>query len=95
MLKDQVTVKFKAGNGGGGAVKFAGGTNKYPTGGDGGKGGDVYLEGTTDLYDLGFINLKIRVSAFQVFCSLIFCTAMGACLAQMGMPSSTMWAWPR
>lgn len=50
MLIDEVTVKFTAGSGGRGAVEF----NKTkmtlgPTGGSGGKGGSIYLEGTTNI----------------------------------------------
>lgn len=50
MLVDKVRVDFGAGAGGSGAVSFA--INKKPSGGDGGKGGDVYLLGENNLYDL-------------------------------------------
>lgn len=55
MIKDEVRIVLKAGNGGNGASKF-GRNGKYPQGGDGGKGGDVYIEGMTNIYDLNFIN---------------------------------------
>ncbi len=55
MIKDDVRASFIAGRGGNGAVKFAGAT-RVPTGGDGGEGGDLYLEGTNDLFDLRFID---------------------------------------
>lgn len=48
MLIDEVTITIKAGDGGRGKIHFAplmGG----PDGGNGGKGGDVYIVGTTDL----------------------------------------------
>ena len=50
MLVDEVTMKLYAGNGGRGAVAF----NKVklmqgPTGGDGGRGASIYLEGVTDI----------------------------------------------
>lgn len=50
MLIDDITIKVKAGDGGDGAVAF----NKNmmslgPVGGDGGKGGDIYCEGVSDL----------------------------------------------
>ncbi len=50
MFVDEVTIEFVAGDGGRGAVAF----NKVrlsqgPTGGDGGAGGSVYLEGVADL----------------------------------------------
>jgi GTP-binding protein len=50
MLIDDIKIKVKAGHGGRGAVAF----NKVmmslgPTGGNGGKGGSVYLEGVSDI----------------------------------------------
>jgi GTP-binding protein len=53
MIIDDVTIKVKAGHGGKGAVAFN--TTKLslgPTGADGGLGGSVYLEGTSDLGSL-------------------------------------------
>lgn len=50
MLTDRIRVDFRSGRGGNGAVKFWG--NGKPCGGNGGKGGDVYLEGSKNLYDL-------------------------------------------
>ena len=50
MLIDNITIKVKAGSGGDGAVAFN--TNMRslgPVGGDGGRGGDVYCEGVSDL----------------------------------------------
>ncbi len=50
MLIDDVTIRVKAGDGGDGAVAFN--TNMKslgPVGGDGGRGGDVYCEGVSDL----------------------------------------------
>lgn len=50
MLVDDVTIKIQAGKGGKGAVAFSGiKMNLGPTGGSGGKGGDVYLEAVSDL----------------------------------------------
>jgi GTP-binding protein len=54
MFKDLAKIKVRAGKGGDGHVSFNG-AKRYPNGGDGGKGGDVYLEGTINLYDLSFI----------------------------------------
>jgi GTPase len=62
MLKDEVTIIIAAGKGGDGTVKFSG-TKKYPTGGNGGKGGDVYLEATTDYQDLGKYSWEEKVKA--------------------------------
>lgn len=50
MFIDKVRVDFKAGNGGNGAVTF--GRDKKPSGGNGGRGGDVYLLGENQLLDL-------------------------------------------
>lgn len=52
MITDEVTLKISAGKGGNGKVSFR--RAKYiprggPDGGNGGKGGDVYIEGVTDL----------------------------------------------
>ena len=50
MLIDDVTIKVRAGNGGKGAVAFSKiKMSLGPTGGSGGKGGDVYLEAVSDL----------------------------------------------
>ena len=60
MLIDNVTIRVKAGDGGRGAVAFN--RNKMaqgPVGGNGGKGGDVYFEGVSDLSALSqFRNKK-------------------------------------
>ena len=50
MLVDEITLRLRAGNGGKGAVAF----NKVrlmqgPTGGDGGRGGSVYIEAVSDI----------------------------------------------
>ncbi len=58
MIRDEVRVKFVAGKGGDGGSKFSKGPKKYPTGGVGGEGGDLYVEGTTDLSDLRHINAE-------------------------------------
>ena len=50
MLIDDVKIKVKAGDGGRGAVKFS--KTKMtlgPTGGDGGSGGNIYLEGVSNI----------------------------------------------
>lgn len=50
MLVDDITLRLEAGHGGNGAVAF----NKVrlmqgPTGGDGGRGGNIYFEGVSDI----------------------------------------------
>lgn len=50
MLIDDVTIKVKAGKGGNGMVAFAKTLmTQGPTGGDGGKGGDIIIRGVNDL----------------------------------------------
>ena len=50
MLIDEVKIKVKAGDGGDGVVRFSKLVkSRGPTGGDGGKGGDVILKGVSDL----------------------------------------------
>ncbi len=49
MLIDEVEIILKAGHGGPGRVSFNPGKKKGPNGGNGGKGGDVYLTVTSDL----------------------------------------------
>ncbi|PIR46841.1 MAG: GTPase ObgE [Candidatus Vogelbacteria bacterium CG10_big_fil_rev_8_21_14_0_10_45_14] len=64
MLVDDVIIKVKAGDGGSGAVGF----NKVPlmlgpTGGDGGKGGDVIFEGISDIGALSQFRYKKSIKA--------------------------------
>ncbi|OIO52449.1 MAG: hypothetical protein AUJ11_00575 [Parcubacteria group bacterium CG1_02_44_65] len=64
MLIDDVKIKVKAGRGGRGAVAFN--NTKMglgPTGADGGKGGDVYLEGVSDLSALIQFRYKKELAA--------------------------------
>lgn len=64
MLIDDIKIKVKAGHGGRGAVAF----NKVmmslgPTGGNGGKGGSVYLEGVSDIGALSQFRGKKELKA--------------------------------
>ncbi len=64
MLIDDVTIKVSAGNGGKGAVAF----NKNmmslgPTGGSGGRGGSVYVEGVSDLGALSQFRFEKEIHA--------------------------------
>lgn len=57
MFKDKTNAILKAGKGGDGRVALKSiGAKKRADGGDGGVGGDFYLEGDSNLYDLSFIN---------------------------------------
>jgi len=61
MFRDKIRIKLKAGKGGNGLVAFN--TGRIPYGGDGGNGGNVYIEGSAKLYDLGFLNQDETISA--------------------------------
>jgi GTP-binding protein len=61
MLIDEVKIKIKSGDGGNGCVSFdpTKGRQGLPDGGNGGKGGDIYLKGTSDLSALNrYVNRK-------------------------------------
>jgi len=64
MLIDDIKIKVRAGHGGRGAVAF----NKTlmslgPTGGNGGKGGTIYLEGVSDIGALSYFRGKKELIA--------------------------------
>jgi len=63
MLIDEVKLKVKAGNGGKGIVSFGKLEKSGPDGGNGGKGGDVYIEAISDLTALGRYQSETSVSA--------------------------------
>src|SRR3989344_1841212 len=52
MLVDEVEITIKGGHGGKGRVAFYSKMGAGPSGGDGGKGGDVYVQATSNLYAL-------------------------------------------
>ncbi|MBI5140037.1 MAG: GTPase ObgE [Candidatus Vogelbacteria bacterium] len=53
MLVDEITIKVRGGNGGKGDVSFGEGKfSKRPSGGDGGNGGSVYVEASSEVFDL-------------------------------------------
>ncbi|MGC8972328.1 MAG: GTPase ObgE [bacterium] len=66
MFVDEIVIKVKGGDGGPGALSFH--REKYlpkggPDGGDGGKGGDVYIIGDENLETLNFYYSKKKLSA--------------------------------
>jgi len=64
MLVDDVTVRLEAGRGGRGAVAFQKvRLAQGPTGGDGGKGGSIYLEGVSSMNALLFFASKKVIRA--------------------------------
>lgn len=52
MLIDEIEITLTAGHGGAGKVSFGPGKFSGPDGGNGGRGGDVYIRATTDIYGL-------------------------------------------
>lgn len=64
MLVDDVTIKVSSGNGGKGTVAFNKNLNALgPAGGSGGKGGDIYIEGISDLSALNQFRFKKEIKA--------------------------------
>jgi len=64
MLIDDVTIQVKAGKSGDGAVAFNKNKgSKGPVGGNGGRGGDIYLEGVSDLSALNQFRYKKELAA--------------------------------
>ena len=62
MLTTEVNLVVKAGNGGNGKVSFFK-TRKGPDGGNGGKGGDIYLAATTNIYQLNQLAKVKKIEA--------------------------------
>jgi GTP-binding protein len=61
MLIDRINIKVKAGDGGNGLISFDRRQKAY--GGDGGKGGDIYLVGDENIYDLAGYNKSSKYEA--------------------------------
>lgn len=63
MLVDEVDITLKAGHGGPGRASFFPGFKSGPDGGNGGRGGDVYIRATTDLFALNRFSREKLVAA--------------------------------
>lgn len=63
MFVDDADIILKAGHGGPGKVSFFPGEKSGPDGGNGGRGGDVYVKATTDLMALQQYTYKKTISA--------------------------------
>lgn len=64
MLIDNVTIEVKAGDGGNGAATFrrtAGNARGGPDGGNGGHGGDILFQGSTNVNDLRYFRFKKKI----------------------------------
>lgn len=63
MLIDEVEVTFKAGHGGAGKASFYPGLKSGPDGGNGGKGGNIYVRVTSDLTALNQFSKEKNIQA--------------------------------
>lgn len=63
MLLDEVQLTFRAGHGGAGKVSFRPGKQGGPDGGNGGRGGDIYLKVSSDLTGLNQFSSKTLLEA--------------------------------
>lgn len=63
MLVDDITITITAGHGGAGKVSFGRQMRSGPDGGNGGKGGDVYISVTSDLYALNQFSKNKNIKA--------------------------------
>lgn len=63
MFIDEAEIVFKGGHGGPGKVSFYNRTKGGPDGGNGGRGGDVYIIGTSDLMALRNFTVKKEIAA--------------------------------
>jgi len=61
MLVTEINTIFRAGSGGNGKVSFYKGDQKGPDGGNGGKGGDIYVIATTDIYALSNLTKNTEI----------------------------------
>lgn len=62
MLIDEIDITVSGGHGGAGRVSFLPKMGMGPDGGDGGRGGDVYVAASTDLYGLNQFLSKKKLS---------------------------------
>ncbi|MBI4037403.1 Obg family GTPase CgtA, partial [Candidatus Daviesbacteria bacterium] len=63
MLIDEVDIILRGGHGGAGKVSFYPGAKAGPDGGNGGRGGDVYIVATSDLFALNRFSKEKDISA--------------------------------
>lgn len=63
MIKDTVSIRICAGNGGDGRSSMNKGVRKRPNGGNGGWGGNIYVIGSTDYQDLNHIDEDQEIHA--------------------------------
>ncbi len=63
MLLDEVDITFEGGRGGDGKVAFFPGKQAGPSGGNGGRGGNLYVDGTRDLTALNQFSTKKFIKA--------------------------------
>lgn len=61
MFRDRIRLKMKAGRGGNGKVAF--GPYHRPLGGNGGNGGDIYVQGSESMYDFSALKTEFTYAA--------------------------------
>ena len=62
MLITEININFKAGDGGDGMVSFYK-TRRGPDGGNGGRGGSIFITTTSDIYALSDLSGRAKVEA--------------------------------
>lgn len=63
MFVDELILKVEAGHGGHGKVSFRRPPNRGPDGGNGGKGGSIYIQPTSDIMRLGRFSRNTNIKA--------------------------------
>lgn len=63
MLVDELILKVEAGRGGPGKVSFRRPPNRGPDGGNGGQGGSIYIQPTSDIMSLGRFSRNTQIKA--------------------------------
>ncbi len=65
MFIDEIEITFNAGKGGAGKVSFFPGKHSGPDGGNGGKGGDIYVKATNNVINLNHFLGKMEITGFN------------------------------
>jgi len=60
-MKDLIRIKIQSGDGGEGIIAFD--SRRKADGGNGGKGGDIYIEGSTNVFDFSHLDKKTAIKA--------------------------------
>ena len=91
MLTTEINITFKAGDGGDGKVSFYKGHRRGPDGGNGGKGGDVYLVFTSNIYALNDLAKNTIIKAENGQPGMSYTKAgRGGQDLEIGLPAGTI-----